>query len=109
MTAVTIPSDLTALTVSSNVTTVTVSSALTAVTASSDLTPLTIRRGLARAAVSGDEVALDMFSSWRPKTSSTRFLVARQENLNVFVGSASGQSLGAERVSVCVALLCCSG
>ncbi|KAF0291156.1 Intraflagellar transport protein 140 [Amphibalanus amphitrite] len=46
--------------------------------------------GLARAAVSGDEVALDMFSSWRPKTSSTRFLVARQENLNVFVGSASG-------------------
>ncbi|XP_037074398.1 intraflagellar transport protein 140 homolog isoform X2 [Pollicipes pollicipes] len=46
--------------------------------------------GLAKAAVSGDEVALDMFSSWRPKTSSTRFLVARQENLNLFVGSASG-------------------
>ena len=46
---------------------------------------------LARAAVAGDERALDLFSSWRPKTG--RRGVAQdqaRENLNFFLGSMSG-------------------
>ena len=43
-------------------------------------------------AVAGDERALDLFSSWRPKTGQRgRFGVdSSRENLNFFVGSSSG-------------------
>ena len=46
---------------------------------------------LARAAVAGDERALDLFSSWRPKT-GRRGVTQDQarENLNFFLGSMSG-------------------
>lgn len=50
--------------------------------------------GLARAAVNGDEQALDMFSSWRPKTGANRNLGTvrnpAKENLNSYAGAASG-------------------
>ena len=44
--------------------------------------------GLARAAVAGDEKALDLFSSWRPNM--VERLQASSENLNAYAGSASG-------------------
>ena len=47
---------------------------------------------LARAAVAGDERALDLFSSWRPKTGRRGGLGpgAGRENTNFYVGSVSG-------------------
>ena len=47
---------------------------------------------LARAAVAGDERALDLFSSWRPKTGRRGGLGAGagRENTNFYVGSMSG-------------------
>ena len=47
---------------------------------------------LARAAVAGDERALDLFSSWRPKTGRRGGLGAgsSRENLNFYIGSMSG-------------------
>ncbi|XP_023345784.1 intraflagellar transport protein 140 homolog [Eurytemora carolleeae] len=48
--------------------------------------------GLARAAVEGDERALDLFSSWRPKTGRRGGygLEEKKENLNFYVGSMTG-------------------
>ena len=48
--------------------------------------------GLARAAVAGDERALDLFSSWRPKTGKRGGIGGgnQRENLNFYVGSMSG-------------------
>ncbi|KAK7788798.1 hypothetical protein R5R35_010909 [Gryllus longicercus] len=48
--------------------------------------------GLARAAVAGDELALDMFSAWRPRTAGNRFTyqATHGDNLSLFVGSVSG-------------------
>ncbi|CAH0395649.1 unnamed protein product [Bemisia tabaci] len=45
---------------------------------------------LAKMAVAGDETALDMFSSWRPKTAS-KPVIAHSDNTCVFVGSDAGQ------------------
>ncbi|CAG0897138.1 unnamed protein product [Darwinula stevensoni] len=49
--------------------------------------------GLARAAVNGDERALDLFSNWRPKTGGKRqsFSAEMKEHLGCFIGSSSGR------------------
>lgn len=50
--------------------------------------------GLAKAAVNGDEHALDMFSNWRPKTTARKFRVQDgTDNMNFFVGTYSGKKL----------------
>lgn len=50
--------------------------------------------GLAKAAVNGDEHALDMFSNWRPKTTAKKFRVQDgTDNLNFFVATHSGKIL----------------
>jgi len=42
--------------------------------------------------VAGDEQALDMFSSWRPKTASNRLTIKQgAEGVGFFVGSISGK------------------
>lgn len=47
--------------------------------------------GLAKAAVNGDERALDMFSNWRPKTTARKFRVQDgSDNTCFFVGTQSG-------------------
>ena len=48
--------------------------------------------GLARAAVAGDERALDLFSSWRPKTGKRGGMGGEggRENLNFYAGSLTG-------------------
>eukprot|EP00095_Tigriopus_kingsejongensis_P006204 snap_masked-scaffold252_size238019-processed-gene-1.6 protein:Tk06204 transcript:snap_masked-scaffold252_size238019-processed-gene-1.6-mRNA-1 annotation:"intraflagellar transport protein 140-like protein" len=45
--------------------------------------------GLARAAVAGDEKALDLFSSWKPDL-SRRAPMTTAENLNAYAGSSNG-------------------
>jgi intraflagellar transport protein 140 len=45
--------------------------------------------GLARAAVAGDEKALDLFSSWRPNMERMQ-AASSGENLNAYAGSANG-------------------
>ncbi|KAF2347068.1 Anaphase-promoting complex subunit 4 WD40 domain [Trinorchestia longiramus] len=50
---------------------------------------------LARAAVSGDEKALDMFSSWRPRTGHKRTALTTappRENVAFYLGSSSGET-----------------
>lgn len=48
--------------------------------------------GLAKAAVNGDEHALDMFSNWRPKTTARKFRVQDgSDNLGFFVGTQAGR------------------
>ncbi|XP_060521943.1 intraflagellar transport protein 140 homolog [Cylas formicarius] len=47
--------------------------------------------GLARAAVDGDEHALDVFSDWRPKTTARKFKSRdASDNWSFFIGSQSG-------------------
>ncbi|KAB0793767.1 hypothetical protein PPYR_13387 [Photinus pyralis] len=47
--------------------------------------------GLAKAAVNGDEQALDIFSSWRPKTTARKFKVQDSADNNCFfVGTQQG-------------------
>ncbi|XP_034252751.1 intraflagellar transport protein 140 homolog [Thrips palmi] len=48
--------------------------------------------GLARAAVAGDEKALDMFSAWRPRTAGNRFSLNSQgqDSLSFYVASLRG-------------------
>ncbi|CAG9865125.1 unnamed protein product [Phyllotreta striolata] len=47
--------------------------------------------GLAKAAVNGDENALDMFSSWRPKTTARKFKVQDgSDNVNFFIVTQAG-------------------
>lgn len=50
--------------------------------------------GLAKAAVNGDEHALDMFSNWRPKTTARKFRVQDgSDNMNLFVATHSGKHM----------------
>lgn len=47
---------------------------------------------LAKAAVNGDEHALDMFSNWRPKTTARKFRVQEgSDNLSFYVGTQLGK------------------
>lgn len=46
---------------------------------------------MARAAVNGDERALDMFSNWRPKTTAKKFRTQEGlDNQSFFVGTQAG-------------------
>lgn len=45
--------------------------------------------GLARRAVAGDQVALDMFSAWRPRTASQRTTL-HQDNLGLYIATTQG-------------------
>lgn len=45
--------------------------------------------GLAKRAVAGDQVALDMFSAWRPRTAGNRASV-HQDNMAFYVTTTQG-------------------
>ena len=49
--------------------------------------------GLAKAAVAGDERALDLFSAWRPRTAGQRFSLhpGEGDNLCFYVSAVSGE------------------
>ncbi|KAK3865459.1 hypothetical protein Pcinc_025661 [Petrolisthes cinctipes] len=67
--------------------------------------------GLARAAVSGDERALDIFSSWRPRTGHKRLNLAAagKDNLNFFLGSSTGVLYHVSESGSCVEVLQADG
>ncbi|XP_068236628.1 intraflagellar transport protein 140 homolog isoform X1 [Palaemon carinicauda] len=67
--------------------------------------------GLARAAVSGDERALDIFSSWRPRTGHRRLgeAASGSDNLNFFLGSSSGVLYHVSDTGNCVEVLQADG
>ncbi|XP_031832698.1 intraflagellar transport protein rempA isoform X2 [Nomia melanderi] len=46
--------------------------------------------GLAKAAVAGDERALDMFSSWRPRTAAPTSILNQRDNHAFYLGTTSG-------------------
>ncbi|XP_015590632.1 intraflagellar transport protein 140 homolog [Cephus cinctus] len=46
--------------------------------------------GLAKAAVAGDERALDLFSSWRPRTAAPTAISTQRDNHAFYIGSANG-------------------
>ena len=49
--------------------------------------------GLAKAAVNGDEQALDIFSNWRPKTTAKKFRIQNgNDNQCFFIGTQEGNS-----------------
>ncbi|EZA61734.1 hypothetical protein DMN91_004415 [Ooceraea biroi] len=46
--------------------------------------------GLAKAAVAGDERALDLFSSWRPRTAAPTTVPTQRDNHAFYIGTTSG-------------------
>ena len=46
--------------------------------------------GLAKAAVAGDERALDLFSSWRPRTAAPIAVPTQRDNHAFYIGTANG-------------------
>ncbi|XP_018367510.1 PREDICTED: intraflagellar transport protein 140 homolog isoform X1 [Trachymyrmex cornetzi] len=46
--------------------------------------------GLAKATVTGDERALDMFSSWRPRTAAPTAVPVQRDNHSFYIGTVNG-------------------
>ncbi|XP_043479538.1 intraflagellar transport protein 140 homolog [Leptopilina heterotoma] len=55
----------------------------------SPLKPAVDLSGLAKAAVAGDERALDLFSSWRPKTAAPTAIPTQRDNHAFYIGTAN--------------------
>ncbi|XP_076624343.1 intraflagellar transport protein rempA [Colletes latitarsis] len=65
--------------------------------------------GLAKAAVSGDERALDMFSSWRPRTAAPTAVVIQRDNHAFYVGTTSGIIYFVDNQGQCTEVLSMNG
>ncbi|GJQ73670.1 putative intraflagellar transport protein 140 [Trypoxylus dichotomus] len=62
--------------------------------------------GLAKAAVNGDEQALDIFSNWRPKTTARKFRVQEgNDNLCFYVGTQEGTVYYINQSGACTEVL----
>ncbi|XP_022916343.2 intraflagellar transport protein 140 homolog [Onthophagus taurus] len=62
--------------------------------------------GLARAAVNGDEQALDIFSNWRPKTTARKFRLQNgNDNLCFYVGTQEGSVYYINQSGACTEVL----
>ncbi|KAI4456192.1 hypothetical protein MML48_8g00010237 [Holotrichia oblita] len=62
--------------------------------------------GLAKAAVNGDEQALDIFSNWRPKTTARKFRVQEgNDNSCFYVGTQEGTIYYVNQTGACVEVL----
>lgn len=65
---------------------------------------------LAKAAVNGDENALDMFSNWRPKTTARKFRIQDgADNQCFFVGTQSGSIYYINQSGACTEVLSTQG
>ncbi|XP_050592532.1 intraflagellar transport protein 140 homolog isoform X2 [Bombus affinis] len=65
--------------------------------------------GLAKAAVAGDERALDMFSSWRPRTAAPTTVVTQRENHAFYIGTTSGLIYFVDNQGQCTEILNTNG
>lgn len=45
---------------------------------------------MAKAAIAGDERALDLFSSWRPRTAAPTIVSTQRDNHAFYIGTANG-------------------
>lgn len=62
--------------------------------------------GLAKAAVNGDEHALDIFSNWRPKTTARKFRITTgSDNLNFYAGTQCGSVYFINQLGECMEVL----
>ncbi|XP_011298550.1 intraflagellar transport protein 140 homolog [Fopius arisanus] len=60
---------------------------------------------LARAAVAGDERALDLFSTWRPRTAAPSAVNVQKDNLTFYIGSSSGTIYYVDSQGQCMEVL----
>ncbi|XP_076655730.1 intraflagellar transport protein rempA [Halictus rubicundus] len=65
--------------------------------------------GLAKAAVAGDERALDMFSSWRPRTAAPTTIMSQRDNHAFYIGTTSGVIYFVDNQGQCTEVLSTSG
>ncbi|XP_017888145.1 intraflagellar transport protein 140 homolog [Ceratina calcarata] len=65
--------------------------------------------GLARAAVAGDERALDMFSSWRPRTAAPTASVIQKDNHAFYIGTTGGVIYFVDNQGQCAEILSTNG
>ncbi|KAF3422708.1 hypothetical protein E2986_01971 [Frieseomelitta varia] len=65
--------------------------------------------GLAKAAVAGDERALDIFSSWRPRTAVPTTVVTQRDNHAFYIGTTSGVIYFVDNQGQCTEVLNTNG
>ncbi|XP_034180473.1 intraflagellar transport protein 140 homolog isoform X3 [Osmia lignaria lignaria] len=65
--------------------------------------------GLAKAAVAGDERALDIFSSWRPRTAAPTAVATQKDNYAFYVGTTSGVIYFVDNQGQCTEVLNTNG
>ncbi|XP_076752394.1 intraflagellar transport protein rempA [Xylocopa sonorina] len=61
--------------------------------------------GLAKAAVAGDERALDIFSSWRPRTAAPTTIMTQRDNHAFYIGTTSGVIYFVDNQGQCTEIL----
>lgn len=62
--------------------------------------------GLAKAAVNGDEHALDLFSNWRPKTTARKFRVSQKiESQCFYIATRGGSVYHVNQTGECIEVL----
>ncbi|XP_012271619.1 intraflagellar transport protein 140 homolog [Orussus abietinus] len=61
--------------------------------------------GLAKAAVAGDERALDLFSSWRPRTAAPTAVAVRRDNFAFYIATVSGSIYFVDSQGQCIEVL----
>lgn len=60
---------------------------------------------MAKAAVAGDERALDLFSSWRPKTAAPTAIPTQRDNHAFYIGTANATIYFVDVQGQCVEVL----
>ncbi|XP_076680544.1 intraflagellar transport protein rempA [Andrena cerasifolii] len=65
--------------------------------------------GLAKAAVAGDERALDIFSSWRPRTAAPTAVLSQRDNHAFYISTTSGVIYFVDNQGQCTEVLSTSG
>ncbi|CAK9817048.1 Intraflagellar transport protein 140 homolog [Anthophora quadrimaculata] len=65
--------------------------------------------GLAKAAVAGDERALDMFSTWRPRTAAPTTVLTQRDNHAFYIGTTNGVIYFVDNQGQCTEILNTNG
>lgn len=65
--------------------------------------------GLAKAAIGGDERALDIFSSWRPRTAAPTTIITQKDNHAFYIGTTSGVIFFVDNQGQCTEILNTNG
>lgn len=71
--------------------------------------PAVDMRNLAKAAVAGDEKALDLFSSWRPRTAAPTAVSIQKDNHAFYIGAINGTIFYVDSQGQCTEVLTANG